>query len=1367
MTVKGLFTSQQGELLRNVAIPNLTGTAGSYDPYWSNTSGIGAASPAAAAGYPWPAYWPHLCDVYVPQNTVSRAFIAMGGAGDTKEHYAFLLNLCNTNPPTQTTCNWTLINYAQSVMIIPQAQVCNGHESPTNVDQPPNITNNYTQGNLIAGPPFLNASGSTAGPLGTTTWNNGYMQSGWADLQGPYGSTGVAAGFIYDCYTYFNSAPIISGYQMPVIPHFCLAGHSNGGFMTERWYYEGADIFQFYFVTSGPLAGLLSADPVSAANYHRPFWAQFGALDNVVGIINSGRTGADTSPGPYGAYNFFNSTWLEPNSEVSVVDIESIGTVSFTGAGFVSGANSGTLTTNWPYPSGSYQLNFSSGDQPTATLTNGSTAVTWAPNLTGIASANPVCGTANSNHVGAFTTYLSKLATVTPGMTAPTPQEFVQNIFEASLPNHAVPTSVASLPGNIYQYVDTSGRLCLRLISNTDHHLQNQTYAIPNNAGTNSTSSMLLPWLGFIQSTTTTYAQPVTFSVAGGTYASPQTVTLASTTSGPGFEIYYTTDGSTPSTGYLGPVNGTLYSGPITVSASETVQACCTATGLAQSMVSSATYVITSLSVGYVGVGALDTVNYYTSSQPFLDVFKFANGNPSTYAPWDTVSPSGYGDDINYDANGFPTSLNSINGLNGGSYSAVQVSLWVNIIGSGQVQPSNTGGLNYPSGQYTLVGVGPGTMTISGSSITGLASAQSGSGITITQPGGLWTIVSTLTGAWSLTFNASGTGGMVFSITSLPSGPTNYIKGLHCYQTALASNFAAGELFLPAYKTMLSALNVSCLRFMSAQQTDSVTPPIQFGPTAVSSGATSAVMQTYNYGTSSWQNAPWMRTTGTYYVQFANGQAMNCTLTLGSATISFSSALTSSIAFIGDYNPQAAVALNRTWASRPLATDFSYATCQGVPLEVCLQLCNELNCDAHINQPCGSDSSYAAGMAALCFNGTGSTIAGFTGLPRGTTPAGTPQSVLPEWSNEVWNPTYIQQQWVSWAGSTYSWTTAPPSYEQGQSYFGIQQAELLLAFKAEYGSTLYLSNVFRSMGNQFAWSAANGQASNGVFYMNVAMTTPGWSGGPAYSVANINSIHYAPYINFQPSSAQAVTFTANPSGTSGTLNSPGISSPTGKYPFVQIVVFNSGTLRNVTITAANQTALTWSGSVSETSPSAQVGEQAAILSYSTQALQLNAIFGLTYSNTYAGITYSVCGSWAATAGPISSGLLAGLATIGASTWWPQITMKRTYEAGTQIVGNGVYSTAFGTLVYGSTTGMAFDYRLGLVYYDPTNVLGGGLGYINGMLAAGWTEVNFLEECEIPSKYGFEGLANSVMQPVALTANAPPCATACAAWALAT
>jgi N-acetylneuraminic acid mutarotase len=75
-----------------------------------------------------------------------------------------------------------------------------------------------------------------------------------------------------------------------------------------------------------------------------------------------------------------------------------------------------------------------------------------------------------------------------------------------------------------------------------------------------------------------------TFSVAGGTYTSAQTVTISDST--PGAAIYFTTDGTTPTTG------STLFSGPITVSASETVQAIAVAPNYVSSMVASAVYVI-------------------------------------------------------------------------------------------------------------------------------------------------------------------------------------------------------------------------------------------------------------------------------------------------------------------------------------------------------------------------------------------------------------------------------------------------------------------------------------------------------------------------------------------------------------------------------------------------------------------------------------------------------------------------------------------------------------------------------------------------------------------------------------------------------
>jgi len=75
------------------------------------------------------------------------------------------------------------------------------------------------------------------------------------------------------------------------------------------------------------------------------------------------------------------------------------------------------------------------------------------------------------------------------------------------------------------------------------------------------------------------------FSPVGGSYPSTQTVTITSGT--PGAAIYYTTNGTTPT------VYSTLYTGAISVSASETVNAIAVLSGYATSQVGSASYVIT------------------------------------------------------------------------------------------------------------------------------------------------------------------------------------------------------------------------------------------------------------------------------------------------------------------------------------------------------------------------------------------------------------------------------------------------------------------------------------------------------------------------------------------------------------------------------------------------------------------------------------------------------------------------------------------------------------------------------------------------------------------------------------------------------
>lgn len=80
-------------------------------------------------------------------------------------------------------------------------------------------------------------------------------------------------------------------------------------------------------------------------------------------------------------------------------------------------------------------------------------------------------------------------------------------------------------------------------------------------------------------------ATPV-FSPAAGTYDSAQSVTITCATTGAA--VYYTTDGTTPSAS-----NGTLYSGPITVSATATIKAVAVKSDMTDSDVASATYTIT------------------------------------------------------------------------------------------------------------------------------------------------------------------------------------------------------------------------------------------------------------------------------------------------------------------------------------------------------------------------------------------------------------------------------------------------------------------------------------------------------------------------------------------------------------------------------------------------------------------------------------------------------------------------------------------------------------------------------------------------------------------------------------------------------
>jgi N-acetylneuraminic acid mutarotase len=123
-------------------------------------------------------------------------------------------------------------------------------------------------------------------------------------------------------------------------------------------------------------------------------------------------------------------------------------------------------------------------------------------------------------------------------------------------------------------------------------------------------------------------AAPPDFTPPAGTYASQQNITL--TDSAAGASIFYTTNGTTPTT------SSTRYTAPIAVSASETIEAIATAPGYTQSAVATAAYTIS------VPATAAPTFSpppgNYTSAQsiaildatPGSDIFYTTNGTTPT-----------------------------------------------------------------------------------------------------------------------------------------------------------------------------------------------------------------------------------------------------------------------------------------------------------------------------------------------------------------------------------------------------------------------------------------------------------------------------------------------------------------------------------------------------------------------------------------------------------------------------------------------------------------------------------------------------------------------------------------------------------------
>ncbi len=180
-------------------------------------------------------------------------------------------------------------------------------------------------------------------------------------------------------------------------------------------------------------------------------------------------------------------------------------------------------------------------------------------------------------------------ATYTISASAPTP---------AATPTFSVPSGTYASAQTVTISDATTGATIYYTTDGTTPTTSSSQYTSPISVSTTETIEAIATASGYsssaVASATYTISLGVTaaptFSPAAGTYTSVQTVTISDSTTGA--SIYYTTNGTTPTTG------STVYSSPISVSSSETLEAIAAASGYSSSAVASAAYTINLPSFG-------------------------------------------------------------------------------------------------------------------------------------------------------------------------------------------------------------------------------------------------------------------------------------------------------------------------------------------------------------------------------------------------------------------------------------------------------------------------------------------------------------------------------------------------------------------------------------------------------------------------------------------------------------------------------------------------------------------------------------------------------------------------------------------------
>jgi hypothetical protein len=240
-------------------------------------------------------------------------------------------------------------------------------------------------------------------------------------------------------------------------------------------------------------------------------------------------------------------------------------------------ANNLVTTYGQPLPSLTYTYKgFVNGDT--------SSAVSGAPALS-------TAATSTSN-VGSYP------ITVSTGTLAASNYSFLYVNGTLTVQTKTVPTPVLTAATGTFTTTNTititdslAGTTIYYTMNGTTPNTSSTKYTGPITISSDETIKAIAYKSGYTQSNVATATYTITktvplptFTPAAGTYTKAQSVTIKDLTIGA--TLYYTTNGTTPTT------SSTKYTGPITVSSSETIKAIGTASGYASSAVATAKYTI-------------------------------------------------------------------------------------------------------------------------------------------------------------------------------------------------------------------------------------------------------------------------------------------------------------------------------------------------------------------------------------------------------------------------------------------------------------------------------------------------------------------------------------------------------------------------------------------------------------------------------------------------------------------------------------------------------------------------------------------------------------------------------------------------------